>query len=92
MTAEDLGDRIREALADRVGQLESVDTLSEVPYEELPVVAHARMGMCPGQKNVLLRLVIRDPARTLTRAEANDLRNAVYSAVHQGERFELAHT
>lgn len=90
MTAEELGDRIREALADRVGQLESVDILSEVPYEELPAAAHARMGMCPGQKNVLLRLVIRDPIRTLTSAEANDLRDAVYRTVHQGTRLELA--
>ena len=48
------------------------------------------MGMCPGQKNVLLRLVIRDPIRTLTSAEANSLRDAVYRVVHQGTRLELA--
>lgn len=46
--------------------------------------------MEPGQKNVLLRLVIRHPSRTLTRTEANDLRDAVYRAVHQGARWEWA--
>jgi phenylalanyl-tRNA synthetase alpha chain len=89
-TAEELGDRIREVLADRVTQLESVDILSTVLYENLPAAAHARMGMQPGQKNVLLRLVIRDPVRTLTRAEANDLRDTVYRAIHQGGRLELS--
>ena len=90
MPAEELGDRIREALGERGEQLESVESISEVPYETLPVAAHARMGMKPGQKNVLLRLVIRHPSRTLTRTEANDLRDAVYRAIHQGARWEWA--
>jgi phenylalanyl-tRNA synthetase alpha chain len=33
---------------------------------------------------VLLRLVIRDLERTLTSAEANELRDAVYAALHRG--------
>jgi phenylalanyl-tRNA synthetase alpha chain len=33
---------------------------------------------------VLLRLVIRDLERTLTSAEANELRDAVYAVLHQG--------
>jgi phenylalanyl-tRNA synthetase alpha chain len=89
-TPEELGDRIREAMLDRLDQLESVDVLAEVPYAELPPAAHARMGMQAGQKNVLLRLVIRDPVQTLTREEANDIRDRVYQAVHQGERMEWA--
>jgi len=90
MTAEELGDRIREALGERGEQLESVAIINEVPYETLPVAAHVRMGMKPGQKNVLLRLVIRQLSRTLTRTEANDLRDAVYRVVHQGARWEWA--
>jgi len=61
-----------------------------MPYADLPPAAHARMGMRAGQKNVLLRLVIRDPVRTLTREEANDIRDLVYRAVHQGARMEWA--
>jgi phenylalanyl-tRNA synthetase alpha chain len=90
MTAETLGDRIREAMHTHLGQLESVDILNEVPYEALPPAAHARMGMRAGQKNVLLRLIIRDPARTLTNVEANAIRDRVYQAVHEGEQIEWA--
>ncbi len=89
-TPEELGDRIREALHERLDQLESVDVLAEMAYGDLPPSAHERMGMRVGQKNVLLRLVIRDPVRTLTREEANRLRDLVYQAVHQGARMEWA--
>jgi phenylalanyl-tRNA synthetase alpha chain len=48
------------------------------------------MGALPGQKNLLLRVVLRDLERTLTHEEANALRDAIYRAVHRGERLELA--
>ena len=37
-----------------------------------------------------MRLTLRDPARTLTRGEANRIRDLVYRAVHEGTRMELA--
>ncbi len=89
-SAEEIGGRIRAALGDRLDQLESADVLAQTPYEDLPAAAHERMGLGPGQKNVLLRLVIRHPVRTLTRGEANELRDLVYRAVHQGSRMEWA--
>jgi phenylalanyl-tRNA synthetase alpha chain len=92
LSAEELGDRIREAMHNQLDQLESADILNQVPYEELSAVAHQRMGMHPGQKNVLLRLVIRDPVRTLTNTEANEIRDLVYRAIHQGSRMELAYS
>ncbi len=92
LSAEELGDRIREAMHNQLDQLESADILHEVPYEELSTVAHQRMGMHPGQKNVLLRLVIRDPVRTLTNTEANEIRDLVYRVIHQGSRMELAYS
>ena len=87
---EEIGDVIREALIEDLERLESVELLSETPYEDLPSSAHARMGIRPGQKNVLLRLIMRDPVRALTRHEANAIRDRVYGAVHCGERLELA--
>lgn len=89
LTVEELGDRIREAIGERLEALESAEMLSETPYEKLPLAAHRRMGMGPGQKNVLLRLLIRHPARTLTRDEANEIRDLVYLAVHRGKRKEM---
>lgn len=89
LTVEELGDRIRETAGPRVDELESVDVLSETDYADLPPAAHRRMGMSLGQKNVLLRLEIRHPARTLTRDEANEIRDLVYRAVHRGKRMEV---
>jgi phenylalanyl-tRNA synthetase alpha chain len=89
-TPEELGDRVREALGDRAEALESVEVLGETPYDALPVQARERIGMAPGQKNVLVRIVIRDLARTLTGAEANALRDAVYASLHEGSAWQWA--
>lgn len=89
-TAEELGDRVREAMGDSIDALESVDVLEETPLSALPRAARERIGIRPGQKNVLLRLVIRHPSRTLTASEANRIRDAVYAAVHEGSRSQWA--
>ena len=89
-TPEELGDRVRQALGDRVESLESVEVLSETPYDGLPPQARERIGMAPGQKNVLVRIVIRDLVRTLTSAEANALRDAVYASLHEGSAWQWA--
>jgi phenylalanyl-tRNA synthetase alpha chain len=89
-TPEELGDRVREALGERVEALESVEVLSETPYDALPAQARERIGIRPGQKNVLVRIVIRDLVRTLTSAEANALRDAVYASLHEGSAWQWA--
>lgn len=89
-TPEEQGDRVRQALGERVKSLESVEVLSETPYEQLPPAARERIGMAPGQKNVLVRIVILDLVRTLTSAEANALRDAVYAALHEGSAWQWA--
>ncbi|ROP36789.1 hypothetical protein EDD40_2067 [Saccharothrix texasensis] len=47
-----------------------------------PVVVVARLGARPDQENVLLRLVLRHPTRTLTDDEADAARDAAHAAVH----------
>lgn len=89
-TPEELGDRVRQALGDRVESLEVVEVLSETAYAAMPAVARERIGMDPGQKNVLVRIVIRDLARTLTADEANLLRDAVYASLHEGRVWQWA--
>jgi phenylalanyl-tRNA synthetase alpha chain len=89
-TAEELGDRVRQALGPRVQSLESVEVMAETAYEDVVPDARARIGMQPGQKNVLLRIVIRDLVRTLTREEANQLRDEVYLALHEGSAWQWA--
>jgi phenylalanyl-tRNA synthetase alpha chain len=79
--AELLGDRVREALGVDADCVEVVEVLSETPGSELPAVARQRLDLQPGQKNVLLRVVLRHAERTLTREEANDVRERVFRAL-----------
>lgn len=90
MDADLLGDQIRRALPDQFGWLEAVSVLSETTAEALPQPAIARLGLQAGQKNMLVRLTIRHPTRSITQAEANALRNRVYQAVHRGATMEWA--
>ena len=80
---EILGDQVRTAIGDLA---EEIRILSETPVEDLPDAAVTRLGARPGQKNVLLRIVLRDLSRTLTDVEANQARDTVYAALHQGVR------
>ncbi len=89
--AEELGDRVRRALAP--GELDAVEEVRVVgatPGAALPPQAIARIGLRPGQENVLLRLVLRHPTRTLTAPEANAVRDRVYAAVHEGDAHQWA--
>lgn len=88
VTAEELGDRAREALGEIASAIESIEVRTETRYEDLPESARARMGIALGQKNVLLRVVIRHLDRTLTDEEANRLRDRIYDALHRGAARE----
>ncbi|PRY15837.1 hypothetical protein [Kineococcus rhizosphaerae] len=88
--AELLGDAVRTALGPDVEDLETVEVLSSTAHDDLPVAARERLGIAPGQVNVLLRVVLRPLSRTLTDTEANVLRDRVYAAVHRGSRAQWA--
>ena len=89
-TPEELGDRVRHALGEGASGVESVLVLSETNERDLPRHVADRLAIEPGQKNVLLRLVLRDLERTLTDEEANVLRDRIYAALHQGKVCEWA--
>lgn len=82
--AEVLGDQVRSALGADADLVEEVAVMTTTPYASLPAAARERLGIRPGQDNVLLRLVLRPVDRTLTGDEANLLRDRVYAAVHAG--------
>lgn len=83
-TIEDLGDKVRQALEAKAGIIELVEILSQTTYDELPTPAIKRLGINPGQKNVLLRVILRDLEKTMTREECNHYRDIIYAALHQG--------
>ncbi len=74
----------------RADDLETVHVLTRTRYAALPAPARDRLGLNPDQVNAVVRLVVRPLHRTLTDREANDLRNAVYRAIHRGPHDELA--
>lgn len=88
--AEDLGDRVREALGPAADWVETVRILAQTPYEQLPPQARRRLGARPGQKNVLVKVVLRALDRTLTDHDANLLRDRIYAAVHRGTAHQWA--
>jgi phenylalanyl-tRNA synthetase alpha chain len=83
-----LGDRIRAILGPEATAIEEVSVLAETAYADLPESARIRMGLASGQKNVLVRIVLRDHDRTLTAADANRLRDRVYAGLHAGTVHE----
>ena len=81
---ETLGDRVRDALGFGASCVEEVRVLSATAYQQLPAPAIERLGAAPGQKNLLVRVVLRDLDKTLTSETANAVRNRIYRALHQG--------
>jgi phenylalanyl-tRNA synthetase alpha chain len=91
VTAEELGDRVRQSLtAETLDAVEEVAVVDQTPGSELPARAIARIGLQPGQKNVLVRLALRHPTWTLTAEEANRIRDHVYAAIHEGQAHQWA--
>jgi len=88
--AEDLGDRVRDALGDDADCVESVEIRGETPCASLPPQALARLGARPEQKNLLVRLVLRPLDATLSDHAANVLRDRVYAALHRGSVHQWA--
>jgi phenylalanyl-tRNA synthetase alpha chain len=88
---ETLGDRVREALGSDASCVEEVRVLSATAWDQLPAAAARRLGVRPGQKNLLVRVVLRDLEQTLTSQAANSLRDRIYLAIHQGTERQLAH-
>jgi phenylalanyl-tRNA synthetase alpha chain len=70
---ETLGDRIRALVPEDV--VEEIEILSETRTEDLPAHVQKRLGALPGQKNVLIRVTMRAPERTLTDRETNEIRD-----------------
>lgn len=88
--SEELGDRVRVALGRDAQAVETLTVVSETRGGDLPPQATERLGLEPGQKNLLVRLVLRHPTRTLTDADANALRDRVYAVVHEGSVYQWA--
>jgi hypothetical protein len=62
-----LGDRVRDALGERGGWVENVEQLQVSDYASVPEAARRRLGMLPGQQNLLIRVCARSTAASRRR-------------------------
>ena len=85
---ETLGDRVRDALGDEAPRVEEARVLSVTGCDRLPASAARRLGARPGQKNLLVRVVLRDLEKTMTNEAANSVRDRIYLAIHQGTAYQ----
>jgi phenylalanyl-tRNA synthetase alpha chain len=79
-----LGDRIRDVLGERSDWIENVELLQVSDYVSVPEKARERLGMSPGQKNLLIRVTLRSLDRSISKDDANCVYDLVYSHLHEG--------
>ena len=65
-------------------KIESISLVNETSYDSLPKVAIDRLGILSNQKNMLIRIIIRDIAHTLSSEEANRIYEEIYQVIHEG--------
>ena len=85
VTAEDLGDRVRDLLGDDAHLVEEAAILSVTPPPALPAASRERLGLRDDEANVLLRVVLRDLRTALPKQRANALRDRLWTGL-MGDR------
>jgi len=81
---EDICEQITLILGKDAELLESVEILSDTPYQQLPDKVIQRLGIQPHQKNLLVRMTLRSLHTSIPNYQANTLRDLVYQHIHQG--------
>ena len=81
---EDICEAIREAFGEQSELLEEVKILERTPFENLPQIAKDKLGVNADQDNVLVRIILRHPDKTLTKSEAANLYANAYPKIHKG--------
>lgn len=84
LSEEVLTERMLQAAGDCSDWIEEMQVKGRWAFADLPVQAIERLGLLPGQENVLLRVVLRDCSRSITTDEANALYADIQAAMHEG--------
>lgn len=82
-----IGDQVRLTLGEQAHWLEELQLLSRTEYQQLPKSAIERLGMTSTQVNLLLRINLRHPTRSVPTSLANELRNKIYLSLNQGHNY-----
>lgn len=83
-TEEDICEAIRNVFGEKSDLLEQVEILERTPFDKLSPIAKERLGAKKDQDNVLVRIILRHPDKTLTKKESAGLYSMAYPKLHQG--------
>lgn len=84
LSEEELTEVILSLVPEDLHAIEEIKVLSDTPYSLLPDVAKERLGISEGQKNILLRVVLRDLETSISSENANAIYTKIYKGLHQG--------
>ena len=59
-----------------------MELLQASDYASVPKAARRRLGMSPGQQNLLIRVTLRDGS--ISKEEANRVYDLIYAKLHEG--------
>ncbi|MCL4278839.1 MAG: hypothetical protein KJZ60_04025 [Ignavibacteriaceae bacterium] len=85
-TEEDICEAIKDAFGNESELLEQVEILERTPFEKLSTIAREKLGALEDQDNVLVKIILRHPDKTLTKEMANELYNNAYPKLNKGTR------
>lgn len=88
-TEEDVCEEIKDAFGDEAYLIEDVKISARTKYDDLPQIAKDRLGAKKGQDNVLVKITIRHPDKTLTKEQANVLYDQAYPRLNKGSKGYL---
>jgi len=83
---EDICEKNREVFGDKTDLLEEVKILQRTKFEDLHHISKDKLGATKNQDNVLIRIILRHPDKTLTKAEAAELYEMAYPKLHEGSK------
>lgn len=81
---EEITEHVLQVAGYRASWIEELRVRGRWPFEELPALTIKRLGIVRGQHNLVLQVVLRDHAQSLTMPQADGLYKDIRAALHQG--------
>jgi phenylalanyl-tRNA synthetase alpha chain len=81
---EDITEHVLQVAGYRASWIEELRIRGCWSFEELPSLTVKRLGIVRGQHNLVLQVVLRDHAQSLTTQQADDLYRDIRAALHRG--------
>lgn len=91
-TDEDISEEIKDAFGEDSGLIENAAIISRTKFKDLLPVAREKLGASERQDNILVKITLRHPDKTLTKQEANTLYDLAYPKLNKGSKGYLKST